>query len=201
MLKKYQEFLQRKKGEYDILKNQYTKYLSQLEVLKKEEQDLLYIQELAQNIAKLTQEKIKIHITEIVNTAIQYIPFNDSEIIFDMDFEIKRNNTECIFYFRKKGNKINPINSSGGGLLDIVSFALLLSVWSLKNNPKNNTIILDEPFKWLSVDLIPYAATLLKEVSKKLGLQIIMITHDPEFIEIADKNFKLVKNSDNLKII
>ena len=43
----------------------------------------------------------------------------------------------------------------------------------------------------LSRDLHHKAAEMLKEISEKLGLQIIMVTHSEELIEAADKVFTI----------
>jgi DNA repair exonuclease SbcCD ATPase subunit len=55
-------------------------------------------------------------------------------------------------------------------------------------------IILDEPFKFISRDLQERAGEILKTLSKKMNLQILMVTHIPEFIEVADKVFEVKKN-------
>jgi DNA repair exonuclease SbcCD ATPase subunit len=55
---------------------------------------------------------------------------------------------------------------------------------------------LDEPFKNLSKDLQSKAGEILKLLSQKLGIQIIMITHEQELMEIADKTFEIQKVKD-----
>jgi|TARA_Y100000310_G_C20627424_1_gene786734 DNA repair exonuclease SbcCD ATPase subunit len=49
--------------------------------------------------------------------------------------------------------------------------------------------LLDEPFKFLSKNLLPRASELLKELSEKLDLQFIMVTHLDELTDCADKTF------------
>ena len=45
--------------------------------------------------------------------------------------------------------------------------------------------------RFLSRDLHHKATEMLKEISEKLGLQIIMVTHSEELIEAADKVFTI----------
>ena len=58
---------------------------------------------------------------------------------------------------------------------------------------------MDEPFRWTG-NLTELAANMRKEISKKLGLQIIMVTHDERLMEIADKSW-LCKKEKELSIV
>ncbi|ETR66913.1 MAG: chromosome segregation ATPase [Candidatus Magnetoglobus multicellularis str. Araruama] len=109
-----------------------------------------------------------------------------------IDFISKRNKTECeIYLLDDDGNRVNPLDDNGGGLSDIVSFSLRMASWAISST--DNLIVLDEPFKFLSKELRPLAGNLLKELSNKLNLQVIMVTHDQEMIDIADKIFVVKK--------
>jgi DNA repair exonuclease SbcCD ATPase subunit len=70
---------------------------------------------------------------------------------------------------------------------------LRISAFALESGT-DNLIILDEPFKFISRDLQERAGEILKKLSEKMKLQIIMVTHIPEFIEVADKVFEVRKN-------
>jgi len=48
-------------------------------------------------------------------------------------------------------------------------------------------LILDEPFRFVSRNKMPLAGQMLREISKQLELQIIMISHIPELISCADQ--------------
>jgi DNA repair exonuclease SbcCD ATPase subunit len=59
-------------------------------------------------------------------------------------------------------------------------------------NPRTrNTIILDEPFRFLSEDHQEQAGNMMKEISRKLNLQILYITHNPILAEVADRTFNV----------
>jgi ABC-type lipoprotein export system ATPase subunit len=45
--------------------------------------------------------------------------------------------------------------------------------------------------KWVSEDLKDKASEMIKQVSQKLGIQIIMVTHEPKFTVQADKVFQV----------
>lgn len=115
----------------------------------------------------------------------------DDPYEFKIEFVVKRNKTECELIFEKNGVTCHPLSASGGGVIDTASFALRIALWTLQTPRSRNTIILDEPFKFLSKDLLPRASDLLKELSEKLNLQFIIVTHLDELTECADKTFEV----------
>ncbi len=112
-------------------------------------------------------------------------------VIFDRNFEFK-------FIFEKKGNKIGarpvtledgeefiPKDEMGGSILNVIGFMMQIIFIVLEKPNRRKTLFLDEPFHWLG-DYKKRAATMLKEISEKLGIQILLVTHDIELAEIAD---------------
>ena len=84
------------------------------------------------------------------------------------------------------------MNAAGGGVVDLTAFALRISSYILERG-SDNVIIFDEPFRFVSRDLQERAGQILKTLSEKLKLQIILITHIPELVNIADKAFEVKK--------
>ena len=139
-----------------------------------------------QKVAKATQSELEYYISELVTLAFASVFPDPYE--FRVAFEEKRGKTECRMRFLRAGKEVNPLFGSGGGPLDIASTTLQFTIWSL--NKTRNIIGLDEPFRFLSRNLQPKAGEMLKEVSKKLGLQILMVTHSEDLAACADKIFK-----------
>jgi DNA repair exonuclease SbcCD ATPase subunit len=83
------------------------------------------------------------------------------------------------------------MNSTGGGVCDILSFALRIALLIISKNQK--ILIMDEPFKFISKDVKESAVEIIKRMSSDLGIQIICITHDVELIECADKIFTVTQ--------
>ena len=53
-------------------------------------------------------------------------------------------------------------------------------------------LILDEPLKHLKGNDMPEkGAELIRSISEKLGIQVIMVSHDPALISEADKVFSV----------
>lgn len=136
-----------------------------------------------QNVANQVQKDLEYRITNIVTMALAAVfpdPYN-----FKVEFVVRRNQTECDMLFTKDGNECDPIDASGGGAIDIASLALRMAIWSI--NKTRAIQILDEPCKFLSRDMQSKASEILKELSDKLGIQLVIVSHIPEMIESADR--------------
>lgn len=137
-----------------------------------------------------TQQQLEVHISDITTLAQEAI-FDDPYKVV-VEFVQRRNKTECDITFERDGERINPLQASGGGPVDVAAFALRAASWSMQNPRSRNVLILDEPFRYLSVGLLPKAGEMLKQLSEKLDLQIIMVTHEEELAEMADKVFQVL---------
>jgi DNA repair exonuclease SbcCD ATPase subunit len=95
--------------------------------------------------------------------------------------------------FSKEGEDCNPLDASGGGSVDVASFALRVAFMSMENPPSRKVLILDEPFRFVSPDLQHKCSEMIREISQRMGLQVIMISHAENIIDSADKVFEVVK--------
>ena len=83
-------------------------------------------------------------------------------------------------------------DSTGGGLVDIVSLALRMAIIELYNDPVlNGPLQLDEPGKHVSENYAIKLAQFLKECGKTFDRQIIMVTHQTYLSAIADRNLQV----------
>jgi len=138
-------------------------------------------------VAQATQNELEYRICEPVSLALAAV-YEDNPYKMSAKFEITgRGTIECRLAFERNDNLIKPLEASGGGPVDVASFALRVGSWSLAQPRSRACLILDEPFKWISRDRMPLAGQMLQEISKQLGLQIIMISHIPELISCADQ--------------
>ena len=153
-----------------------------------------------QKVAQDTQSQLKFQIEDIVNLALETCFPNEYE--FQLQFNIARGKTdaELVFLSQKTGRPTDPMNASGGGVVDLTAFALRIASYALEQGV-DNVIILDEPFRFISRDLQARAGEILKSLSTKLGLQIIFVTHVPEFVDISDKVFEVKKDKDGRSMV
>jgi len=144
--------------------------------------------ELLRTVALETQEQLRYHIEEIVGLAMTAVLDDPYEL--EADFVLKRGKTECELWFSRDGERVKPIDASGGGAVDVASFALRVAVWGLRNPRSRALIVLDEPFRFLSAGLQSRASDMLKELSLRLGIQFLIVTHNEVLTGGADHVFK-----------
>lgn len=192
-IQKIKELYQQSKGmkiqiEKDLESNK--SHLDEMNLRMKRFEDA---QTFLQKVAQETQEHLKFKIEDIVNLALETC--FPHEYSFRLNFNISRGKTEAEFVFLSQSSNrpIDPMNASGGGVVDIACFALRIASYVLEQGI-DNVIVLDEPMKFVSKDLLDSAGEILKVLSTKLGLQIIMVTHENKFIDIADKVFEVKKD-------
>lgn len=187
----YRQVLDQAKGQrQQVMKNQ-KECESLLKTLKKKERHLQKAQKIIQVVARMTQEQLEYHISELTTLALASVFPDPYEL--NLDFELKRGKSEAVISFDKKGdgNKVQPLLASGGGAVDVASFALRVALWSLQCPRSRECILLDEPFRFLSRGLQERASTMLKELSTRLRLQFVIVTHEETLIESADKVFEV----------
>lgn len=161
---------------------------------KRLEKDLKVINETRSLIilaSQATQNKLENHLSDIVTLALKTV-FGDS-YSFKIKFVQRRNTTEADLILVENGRETNPIYSDGFGLCDVISLALRIGYWKLQNS--RNVIIWDEPLRFLSKDLHDLVSVMIKQISEKLNLQFIIITHNTSLTNNADKLFLVEKGS------
>jgi len=160
-------------------------------ILKQYNSDLQKARVLVAEAGKYTQSYLKDYIESMVTTALQAVFEEDYQFV--IDFDIKRNKPEAKISLKLRGEETDPKDSCGGGVLDVASFALRVVLWSIENPKSSNVIILDEPMKFLH-GRIENAMKMIKDLSKKLNIQFIIVSQMEEFAENADKVFLVTHN-------
>lgn len=146
----------------------------------------------ARTILQLVSSQVQINIVErfnrLVSMALSSV-FPVDPYRFEMEFVTRRNKQECDIYFTRNGERIDPMGDSGGGVLDIASFACRVVFYSLKRTTP--FMALDEPMKHLSSSFQPAASEMIKTLNEKLGIQFLIVTHLDNLKIAADKIFSM----------
>lgn len=190
-LVEYSKKIEQRKGQLQSLEKLLHECNNKEKLLLKEINDIEKAQVIIQTVARETQDNLIYNIENVVTAALEAVM--DDPYKFRVIFDVKRNKTEAKLLFERNGELIEPLNSSGYGAADIASLALRIAAWSLTNPKKRPLFILDEPFKHLSTELHEKASLMIKELSEKLGIQFIIITHVNQISEHSDKVFRVVK--------
>lgn len=153
--------------------------------LKRHEQ----AREIIRTVGLETQQQLQFHISDITSLAMDAVFREPYKLV--AEFVQRRNKTECDLYFERNGNRVDPLSASGGGAVDVAAFALRVASWSMQTPKSRNVIIMDEPMRFVSHHYQEKASMMIKEVSKKLGIQFIIITHEPVLAAHADRTFEI----------
>lgn len=181
----YRKELERKKGRREQLHSNLEQVELQIKDLNKHSIYCEEAQLIIQDVAQQTQAQLEYHVSELVTLAMSAVFEDPYEL--KVEFVQRRNRTECDLWFKRDDNFINPMLASGGGAIDVAAFALRVALWSLARPRTNNTLILDEPMRFLSKVYQPQASAIIKEISNRLEVQIIYVTHSEDLVEAADK--------------
>ena len=136
----------------------------------------------------------------IVNAALAAVYETDPPCL-ELEISSKRDRTAVVPWFSQivNGQTLRRrYEGLGCGVSDIVATALRLVL--IRASGADTVVIADEPFKHLGVLQVPNAALLLKEIARKLGIQVIMTTHWDAPIDVADKAFLLTKTDGTVDI-
>ncbi len=179
--------LEQEKGSFSMLRKKLHVYNDEISGLEKKKQDIELARVLIREVGFKTQEQLQYHISDITSLALSAVFEDPYEL--KVSFVQRRDKMECDLTFTRAGVELDPLNSSGYGAVDVASLALRVASWSMQRPRRRNTIILDEPLKYLSEDMQVFAGKMIKELSDKLGLQFIIVTHEPLLADFADKTF------------
>lgn len=79
----------------------------------------------------------------------------------------------------------DPAEGTGGSVVTVLD--VLLKILLLVSAPHlRRFIVLDEAFRMIEARHIPALGQLLRELSQRLGLQIILVSHEAEMLDVAD---------------
>ena len=162
------------------------------DILECQNQSALYsqVRDLFASVGKATQEQLIGYFEKLGTSMLQTI--YGEEYRFVLKFEMKRNKSECAPKVWKGDLELDLKDDTGVGVVDVLSFAMRLAVWSLSRPRTEPVFILDEPFKYVSEDKLKLVGNALQELVETLGVQIIMVSHDEELIEAANTAHRVI---------
>jgi len=193
MIAELKEKLDKKITEKELLSSQLVEFKNNVEYLLTHLEDLEEARVILQKSAQITQKQLSFHIENIVSHALAAV--FDDPYEFKVNFVTRRNYAECdLMFVNENGTEMKPLDSCGYGAADIASLALRVAYWNLSDGVRN-TLILDEPTRNLSLDKQPLASLMIKELSEKLSIQFLIVTHNKALTEQADTIFEVTKNS------
>ena len=157
-----------------------------IEELRKLSEVLAQCKNLLERCNIASRDFIKAEVEHLTTHALQ-ATLGDPNIQFKINFEIKRGQVEANFVLAKHQDNVTVeediLRSSGGGIVDIIGFALKIITLELLKIP--GPLVLDEPGKHISEHYIDNFSKFVSQVSKTFNRQIIIVTHTGRLIPFA----------------
>ena len=138
-------------------------------------------QGILQTVAQKIQAKAHERIASVVSRCLEAV-FGPDAYEFQIFFERKRGKTEARLAFVRDGKEHDPLDSSGGGVVDVAAFALRLACLTLALPRRRRLLVIDEPFKMVSAAYRPAVRQLVQVLAKEMGMQFVIVSHSKEFM-------------------
>ena len=167
----------------DFHKSQLEAARLELERLKTEEMNALEAQKRLQKVAESVQAEAHSGLASVVTGSLKSV-FGAGCYDLKIHFEQRRGKTEArLALHDSQGRDIgDPLESTGHGYVDICAFALRMAGMVLKTPKVRRLFVADEPFRAVSKGYRPRVRRMIEELASELGVQVILVTHDPELV-------------------
>ena len=151
----------------------------------------------------ISRDNARNHFEKIVTDALQFITQSR-----DYEFVIQeltgRAKASYEFFIKSTVNGVEciqrPEDANGGGFVDIISVAAKYAYLEIFNDPRimSGTLLYDEPGKMISEQMSIKFAEYIKFLGKHYNRQTIMITHNENLSNVADKTFQVRKDRNGI---
>jgi len=139
-----------------------------------------------ENLANTRRGSLKDQIEEVITSALHLV--YGSEYKVELRYDIKNNRSFVDIELVKstpEGDVRRLMNGFGGGVSDTISVPLRLLVL-IASREVERICILDECYKHMDVERIDSVMQFLRDVCRKLDVQIVMSSHHEAAFEAAD---------------
>jgi DNA repair exonuclease SbcCD ATPase subunit len=157
--------------------------------LEKKKSNLDQARDIVNAVIISTLEEVRVFIEEAVTLCLETV--YGSEYSFSLEYEVKRGKSEARVAIVKSGEKLNPRDEVGGGVIDVASIGLRFAGWILQANRSRPIFLFDEPFRFVSRDLTSRVVEMLHKICEAFNAQIIMVSHNDELIEGATRTLSV----------
>ncbi len=144
-----------------------------------------------ETLANSRRSTIKTKIESVLTEAIKMIYGEQYHV--ELVYSVKNNRSHMDIEVVKKtplGIVQRTMEGFGGGISDCLSVPLRLLVL-LGSKQSDKVCILDEAYKHVDVDRVENVANFIKNIAKKLGVQIILLSHHEAMVSVADSVFQI----------
>ena len=198
-LPEYENFLHEKKAERRITIERIRELELNYKVLKSRLEDLNESVSVINIVGVMANDDSKSIIEGIVTEALQLI--YDESYSFIIDTRIQRDQPESYLSVKIGENEYSLRDEElGGGVIDVVSFTLRVTMWAISDPQVDDVLMLDEPLRNLDSERLTKMGVIIKKLSDSLGIQFLIVTHEPQLAEAADSTWYVKKSNGTSKV-
>lgn len=173
---------------------------AQLKALEAGMDDFARAQVFFAELAEQTQRQFREQVERLSTAAVHSV--FDRPYQVKLSSERKRGRMETEILVVENGEEFQPRAEMGGSMVDLLSFAMRIILWSMQAPRSRNTFILDEPFKFLgSGERLQHAGQMLSEIARSLQVQLIIVTHEEELAELAETAYQVTHDGTESRVI
>lgn len=185
------------RGRRDALKTSLQAVETEIGKLEDEEEILLMVSSLFRNLIDLeVTEGVKA--VEVLQTEGLQAVFDDQDLSVKAAIEESRGKISVeLTTIQKKpnGDIIEGVarDDFGGSVLTVQS--VLLRVIIMLRRGLRPLLLLDESLPAFDAQYITNMGNFLSELCKRLGIDILMVTHNPALFDAADRSYRIVRKA------
>lgn len=149
------------------------------------------------SFADLRQREIIQKIEALVTHGLQSIFGYDLRFAVLQETKARRVETRFVVRSLISGEEIETgiMDARGGGVAAVAGFLLRLIICLLSPG-RTPFLFLDESFAQLSTDYEPALAEFIRELVDKTSVQILLVTHSPQYEDVADTTYRFSMGDD-----
>lgn len=152
---------------------------------------------LLEQYSETEQEQLKSKVEALVSRGLQTI-FGPG-YYFTISMRVLRKQAAMEFTIVRELVERDPMDSHGGGLVNVIALVLRLTIVALTPG-LSRTVVLDEPFAQLSQGYIEGMGRFIRELVDATDMQLIIVSHEAEIADVADKAYRLYEAHGQLMI-
>lgn len=127
----------------------------------------------------------------------------EQPIALKVNREYKRGMATMSFFVERNGQPEDIMRGQVGSVANILSVGLrLFGLQTLDHAVHRRFLVLDEQDCWLRPDLVPRLVKIVHDASRKLGFQVLMISHHDvsAFEQYADKIYQFIPTVQGVQV-
>jgi DNA repair exonuclease SbcCD ATPase subunit len=120
----------------------------------------------------------------------------ERELTVNIESKLMRGTSSMALTITEGENTTSILGAEGGSLVEVTDFLLRVLLTLSARPALRHLLVLDEPFSRVSENFRSSLWELLRELSRRLDFQIIMVSHEPDAEDAADRAYLISKPKD-----